>query len=72
MTGFDGAAQCGEQLLRRVEIRQALREVDAADLGAQARHLADHGLLERAGAPRQPELVAGRRAAFSNGSHAAH
>jgi hypothetical protein len=32
----------------RVEVRQALRVVDAADLGMQARHLADHGLLERA------------------------
>ena len=56
VAGVDRAAQRGEQLRRRIEVRQSLREVDAADLGAEPRHLADHGLLERPGAAGERDL----------------
>ncbi len=45
-----------EELRRRIEVRQSLREIDAADLGAEPRHLADHRLLERPGAAGERDL----------------
>ena len=45
------------ELLRAGEVGEALRQVDAAGSRAQARHLADHRLLERAGLRTRPPAL---------------
>ena len=58
----DGARKRLQDLGGRVEVRQALREVDAADLGVKPRHLPDHRFLKGASPPRErPEIPATRR-----------
>ena len=43
------------------EVRQALGEVHAADLGVEARHLSDHGFLERTRARGEADSGVGAR-----------
>src|SRR2546425_4755904 len=54
----DGLLQRRDDLSRRIEIRQPLRDVHAAYLRAEARHLADDGLLEADGTARKDQLPA--------------
>ena len=54
------AGKASQKFPRRIEVRKPLREVDAADLGAEPRHLADHRLLEGARAPRQGQAASRR------------
>src|SRR3989454_3037074 len=53
-----------DQLGRRREVRHALREVDAPDLGHDARHLADDGLVESLDPLRDPGRAHAPDAAF--------